>query len=554
VSSELFVVVAVGGPAAAAVVWLAAARWPLVRRIAAAAAGLAASAAGWWILWLVYRGQPPTWAGLTPTLLGATVAALAGVAALLAAIRADGLPVGRAAATVAGLGAAASAVVLGAYAGSLLPAALAVPVPTLAAAAPALAGGGRPDVRGLGGLALADLLALAGLSALHLSSGSTLLASNRGTGAGVLLLVAAGAVKAGVIPGLGTWRLDAGAAPGAVLAPVLRAQGMALAALGGLALGGGAASAPVTVAATVAVVAGGVAALLAVRTPARAPVAAAGVGAAMSFVALGLGGATGTRAFLVLFPAIILAGAVITLLRPDEPPGPAVAAPWRWIGVLGLAAAVASLTGLPAGGGFPGAWLTTSLAVARGAAEPLWMAVAVAMVAGLGAAALSILPAAVWAGSRPVRALASAPAVVALLYLGAQPVRLGLGWWIRVENELAVPELLPASEPPRLPGIGGLDLTLAVVPALLLVAVVVVVGMGVRDGAPALPRRRRPWRVPGPLRAARGRVAAGGRKAVAVVPAPVRAWTPPLVAALLEVAALVLLVRLIVLGARGGFL
>jgi hypothetical protein len=142
-----------------------------------------------------------------------------------------------------------------------------------------------------------------------------------------------------------------------------------------------------------------------------------------------------------------------------------------------------------------------------------------------------------------------AAGAAALLYAAIQPVRLGVGWWLRIEAELNLPRALAASGAPDLPALGGLNLLLVAAPGLLVIAVVVLVGGGLRtDGGGFVPIRRprqaplgagRSW-IPAPVSS----VAGGWRRrrlgfALALV---------------LEAAAVALSLRLVVLAARSGFL
>jgi hypothetical protein len=113
---------------------------------------------------------------------------------------------------------------------------------------------------------------------------------------------------------------------------------------------------------------------------------------------------------------------------------------------------------------------------------------------GLGLSALAAVP--VVAASRPSLA-AGVPALLtgaALLYMGSQPVRLGVGWWLRIERALEVPGLLPSAGAPTVPAVRGIDLALALAPAAGLALLVALLGRGVRgaygETAPLrLPRR-----------------------------------------------------------------
>jgi hypothetical protein len=290
------------------------------------------------------------------------------------------------------------------------------------------------------------------------------------------------------------------------------------------------------------------------RTGSRVATAVSGAGAALPFVALGLGGAVGIRALLILFPAVLLASGAAFLLgwtpRADEvdpaAPPPDPGAGWRWLGAAAAAVAVVSLVGLPPGGGFPGAWLTLSLAGARGSAVAPYLLVAGAVGLGLTLAAVGSVALLRSVRARAGPAILGAVAAAALLYMGIQPVRLGIGWWLRIERELGTPEVLGASGAPALPPVGGLNLAVVMAEAALLVGLVILLGRGFRDSrAPFVPLRW-PGRAPSLL----ARVAGAGRFRDRARTAGVAMAT----AAVVEAGALVLAARLVILSANQGFL
>lgn len=485
-TADLLIPAAVLGPAAAALGWLAASPLPWLRRSLGGLVALGSVAVGWGVFWLAYRGEAPAWGGFVPSLLTASLAAFVATAALLVVPRVEALPPREAAPAVVGLGVGVTAVLATAFSGSLVAVAVLLPVPTVAAGAAALSGRDRAEARGLVGLAAADILAATGLAALLVEAGSTLVAPV-GVVPGVGLLLAGAAVKAGAVPGVGTWRLASTPGPGAPGIFPLRAQGVVLAVLAGVVVGGGTEAVPPLLwAAGGAALAGGATALWA-RSPENAAAAVAGVGAAIVFLSLGLGGTIGVRTSLLLFPPFLLAAGVATgvLGRPTVPGERHPA--WRWLGGVALVVAAASLLGLPPSGGFPGTWLALSLAWARDDALVHLPAAAGAIVGiGLGALAAVGLPRGI--RSSPAAAVAGLGVSVLLLYMGAQPVRLGAGWLVRVEAELGLPEVLPTAGAPSLPPIGGWDLLWAGLPAVAVVAALVAAGRGLRapDG-PFLP-------------------------------------------------------------------
>lgn len=557
-SGTLLLQAALAGPALAGAAWLGLSllRSPWPRRVAGTVLVLAAHAAAWGVFWLAYRGHPPAWRGFAPDLLGATVAAAGEVAVVLVALRLDGLERRAAPAAGAALGVATSAVVATAYEGSLPVQAMLVALPTLAAAAAILGRPGPPDLRGLASLAAADVVAVAGLLVAHVRGESVVVGAS--PGAAAFLLLAAAAIKVGAVPGMGTWRLAASHGPGGLVATALRAQGIALAALGGLMLGEGEGSAAAVGLAAAALLVGGVAAV-ALRDPAAALAAVVGAGAAVPFLALGLGGAVGTRAFLVLFPAFLLAaGAVVLVGWPgEEPPRPARAG-WRWLGAAGLAAGALSIVGLPPGGGFPGTWLTLSLAGVRAEGSVLWVPALGGAALGLTVAGLAAVPAIRSARPGPLRAIPAALAGLTLLYAGLQPVRLAVGWWVRIEADLGTPFVLAASGAPRLPVMGNRNLAVVIGEAMLLVGAVIALGRGLRDdSAPYVPvaSARLGESIRGAVRGVGARVPLG--PLVRPVAGLAGAWGKGLglgVVLALELAAAVLAAVIVAEAAASGFL
>jgi hypothetical protein len=201
--------VAAIGPAAAGLIWLVLARWPRVARVAMWAGILVAHVAAWAVFWFAYRGDEVIWRGLRPSLLSATLVAAAEVGILAALLRGLALAPRRLPTVVLGLTVGASALAYGAYADSLLVIALFLPVTTLAAAMVSLADRERSDVRGLLSLAAADALIVVGLSVLEARLGTTMVEGDPGGVVPFGLLLGGAALKAGAIPGLGTWRLTA---------------------------------------------------------------------------------------------------------------------------------------------------------------------------------------------------------------------------------------------------------------------------------------------------------------------------------------------------------
>lgn len=565
-SGTTLVQLALALPLVAGLAWLALVLFPVARAVLGGLLALASHAAAWGVLILVYRGDQFSWRGFDPELLGATILVFTELALLLVMLRAETLGGGANVAAVLGVAVSVSAIAALTSTTSLAVVALVLPLPTIAAASVALSGRGPEDARGLIGLAAADVLALLGLSLAYARTGS--IEVGMATGIGPALLVIAAAMKAGAVPGVATWRLSATAGPGAWLDSVVRGQAVALAALAALTMGGSTPRAALAIAAAAGMLVGGVAALVA-RTRERIVASATGVAAGFLFLALGLAGAIGTRAFLLLFPPFLLASAVVALLgrgdpkertdRPEE--GPGGAGVWGWLAGCALGVGVASLLGLPPGGAFPGAWLTLTLAATRAQVTTTWVLVA-------GAAAIGVVLAlsaavALIRSARPRAAFAIPAAILSLglLYLGTEPIRLAIGWWVRIETALGSPEVLPTAGAPGLPAIGASRLLLALAPALVLALAVVAVGRGVRDLAVEPPTEAVPVK-------ANENASRLGQRARALL-APVRAAGRPVievieraraigigfgVAAVLELAVLLLVGRIVMLAARAGFL
>ena len=230
---------------------------------------------------------------------------------------------------------------------------------------------------------------------------------------------------------------------------------------------------------------------------------------------------------------------------------------WGWLSTAALGIAVGSLLGLPPGGGFPGTWLTLSLGTARAEASPGWLLVVAGAAIALALAAFACVGAIRSARATPTAALVGILGALALVYVGVQPVRLAIGWWIRVESALGLPEVLPAAGAPGLPAVGGSNLLLAVAPALGIGLLLAILGLGVRDP-------ERTW-VPfgGPKRVRRP--AAGGRQRFGSLRAPAEALRRGseqlrdfgvgyALAAAFEVVALLVAGRLVLLAGEAGFL
>jgi hypothetical protein len=473
------------GPAVAGVAWLALHRWPWIRRAVGGAVWLVAHAAAWAVFWRLYGGETLQSRSLEPGLLQASIVPIAEIGVLLAIIRAESLGRRAAVGMVVGLSVSTSAVVFGAYSISLIAQALFLPVPTLAAAAATFAGSERRSFAGFGGLAAADLVGVVGLTVLFDRSGSSTVSSADGIGLGSALLFLSAAAKAGALPGLATWRLTASEGPGALVTAALRGQAVAICALAGPVVAGVDESVPLAAAAVAVTVLAGAAGLLATR--AHASLAAiVGASAAVQFLALGLGGSVGLRAFLLLFPAFLLASGVTLLFGwpgQEEADAGRGSRARRWVGGAALTVSVVSLAGLPPGGGFPGTWLTLDLAAARGLIEPLHVLFAAAVALGLVAAVMGAIP--LLRAARPgwVPTLLSAAGAGLLLYIGSFPVHVGGGWLVRVEEGLNAPRLLSFAGAPSLPPVAGEILLVAAAAAAIPVALVVLLGRGFRDAA-----------------------------------------------------------------------
>jgi hypothetical protein len=277
-----------------------------------------------------------------------------------------------------------------------------------------------------------------------------------------------------------------------------------------------------------------------------------GTAAGLPFLAVGLGGAVGVRAFLLLLPAFLLGvGALALMAWPGPPASSRDGARWRGLEVAAVAVAGGSLLGVPLGAGFPGTWLALSLAGARGEVSPWWL---VALgVAGLGLGLAALASVRLIRAARPGRWLAAVGAVVAvaLLYMGTQPVRLGVGWWLRVEAELGTPVVLPGVGVPELPPVGGRNLLAIVGATLLVVALVVLLARGVHERRdPGIARSaaeaKRASARPGPrlLPASAARLQAGAR----------RRGVDLGLAVLLEAGAVVVAGLVVWTAARAGFL
>lgn len=486
------------GPAVAGLAWLTLFRWPWVRRAAGGALWLAAHAASWAVLWRLYRGDAVGWRGLEPGLLQASIVSFAEIGVLMALIRAEFLSNRAGIGAVVALTVATSAVVFGAYSMSLTAQALLLPVPTLAAVAAALGGSGPRRFAGFGGLAVADLVGVLGLMVLFDRSGSSIVTPTDGWGLGSALILLSAAAKAGALPGVATWRLTASDGPGALVTAALRGQGVALAALGGPVIAGLGESIPLAAAAAGATLLAGAAALVAAR--AHSVLAAiCGAAAAIPFLALGLGGSVGLRAFLTLFPAFLLASGVASLVgwsgREEEVAGRSSRVR-RWIGGAVLGVSAASLAGLPPSAGFPGTWLTLDLATARAAIDPAYALLGAAAVLGLIAAAAAAVPLLRAVRPRLIPALVGAVAAGLLLYVGSLPVRVGAGWWVRVERGLDAPRVLSFIGAPDLPPVDGGILLAAAVSVAVPIALLILLGRGVRDAAGDFAPLMR-WGIPG---------------------------------------------------------
>jgi hypothetical protein len=497
--NDLLLAAAAMGPAVAGVVWAALSPWRWPRRVAGGLVTLAAHGAAWAVFWLAYRGEPPSWRSLEATLLGATVLVATELAVLLVGLRAEGLGRRAALGAVPALAVSATAVAFAAFSTSLVVQVLFLPAVTIAAALAGLSGAGRRDVAGVLGLAAADVACLVGFAVWVSRLGTVVVGPAGSLELGGALVVAGAAVKAGAVPGLGTWRLAATDGPGAPVAAALRGQGIALAVLAGVVISGSEGSIVLAALAAGAALAGGIAAAASAR-PGSVLAGIAGAAACVPFVSLGLGGAVGTRAFLLSFPPFLLAsGAIFATAWPGSELAVRVAARgirhrgWvgvkervsllgRWVGVPAALLAVMSLTALPAGGGHPGTALAVDLAGVRAQTDILYLGVAAAVMLGLGLAAMAGAP--VVAAARPSlpAGIAAFLTAAALVYVGAQPVRLGIGWWLRIERALDVPGLLPSAGAPAFPAARGIDLALVLVPAAGAALLIALLGRGVRAG------------------------------------------------------------------------
>jgi hypothetical protein len=537
------------GPVVAGLVWLGLFRWPWIRRAAGGALWLGAHAAAWAVFWRLYGGETLVWRGLGPPLLQASIAPLAEIGILLALIRTESLQGRAAMAAVVGLTASASAVVVGAYSTSFAGLALFLPVPTLAAAAASLAGAsdGR-RLPGLGGLAAADLLAVLGFAVLLDRSGSSTVMPAAGIGLGNALLLAAAAAKVGAVPGVATWRLMETDGPGALVTAALRGQGVLLIGLAGPTLAGVDDSMLLAATAAAAALAAGLAGIAA-SGAGTSLASVCGAGAAMPFLALGAGGSVGLRAFLLLFPAFLLASGVAVLVGwrgPGEDVAGHRSRVRRWVGGAALGVSLASLVGLPPAAGFPGTWLTFDLAAARATIEPLYIVLAGAAALGLVAAAIGAIPLirAVRPGWLP--ALVGAVGAALLLYIGSLPVRVGGGWWLRVEDGLNAPRLLSFVGAPSLPPVGGKVLLASAVAAAIPIALVILLGRGFRDAGGTYAGLVAPRTNPG-----RGWLIPFARK---LRSRGERLYLGMAAASLVELAAVWSIVQLVIRAGRRGFL
>jgi hypothetical protein len=555
------------GPAIAALVWLGLIRYPLLRRIVGIGVAAAANAAAWVVVWMAYTGDPPVWRSFAPTLLSSTLVALAEIAVLLVLLRVDERRPWVAAPTLTALAISTTVVAAAGYSGSLAVQAVLLPLSTIAAAVASLSGRGRRDARGLLGLAASDAVALVGLSIVFARTDTATITSSTGLGVGLILIAAA--AKVGALPGLATWRLAATGGPGSVLAVAIRGHGMVLAVIGGVAMARGERMVPLAVGAAAIVFLAGLVSLSAPR-PSSSLSSITGTAFGLPFLALGVGGAVGVRAFLVLFPVLLLASGIAALLASSDPdpdvlsgdPAPALGATegsaprgWAVLAAVAIGVALGSMLGAPPGGGFPGAWLAISLAVARAEATAWWLLIAGGAAVGLTLALSSSAGLIRSARPAPGAVVVSVIGAAVLLYAGTQPVRLAIGWWIRIETSLGVGEVLPNAGVPGLPSVGGRNLLLAVAPVLVMVALVSFRGLRVSQRA---------WvPVSGPARAARspGRVRSLAGRATRPL-APVGRTVEQLrgmgvgfaIAAAFEVAAVVVAGRLVIQAAEAGFL
>ena len=557
-SGTVVLQLALGGPVVAAIAWLALVRLPVVRRPVAGVLALGANAAAWTLFWFIYRGDTIVWRSFEPELLGATILAIAEIPLMLAALRADSLPDGGSAPVIGGLAVSATAIAAIAYGGSLAVDALVLVLPTIAAAAASLSGSSRPSARGLIGLAAADAIALVGLSLVYARTGSVVVEIAGGLGPALLLTAAL--IKGGAIPGLATWRLSATDEPGAWLDVAMRGQAVALAAIAALEMRAAAPAGALAIAAALTVVACAGGSVLS-KSPGSSVAAVSGAGFSVCLFALGLGGVVGSRAFLLLFPAFLIAAGLVAFLGrplPGEAREKAEASgPWGWLAAGAIGVGLASLLGLPPGGGFPGTWLALSLAASRSEGALGWLLAAGAVGAGLAVAMIASIPLLRSVRARAWQAAASVALALTLLYVGTQPIRIAIGWWVRVETELGLPEVLPTAGPPGLPAIGGMNLLLMLAPGLLLVAAVIGVGRGVRDVAPAFVPSASELKQPELVRRVNKTLTPVSKslRPLKEYAARARALGAGFgIAAALELAAFLMVGRIVLLAARAGFL
>jgi hypothetical protein len=212
-----------------------------------------------------------------------------------------------------------------------------------------------------------------------------------------------------------------------------------------------------------------------------------------------------------------------------------------------VTASVASLAGLPPAGGFPGTWVTLDLATSRGSIEPPYVVLAGAAVLGLVAATVGAVPLMRTARPRWIPAVLGALGAGLLLYLGSLPVRVGGGWWVRVEDGLNAPRLLSFSGAPSLPPVAGDVLLAAAAAAAIPIVLIVLLGKGFRDAAGrfagVVPRRDPGSRRDGLVTLARKLRARGERLRIGTA-----------AALLIEVAAVWSIVQLVIRAGQRGFL
>jgi hypothetical protein len=80
--------------------------------------------------------------------------------------------------------------------------------------------------------------------------------------------------------------------------------------------------------------------------------------------------------------------------------------------------------------------------------------------------------------------------------LGSLPVRVGAGWWVRVERGLDAPRVLSFIGAPDLPPVDGEILLAAAVSVAVPIALLILLGRGVRDAAGDFAPLMR-WAIPG---------------------------------------------------------